>query len=96
MNLTITVADEVVRRARIRAPEQGTSVNAILRDFLASYAGAELVRRAIDSARRYRIAVWDALIVEAARSRGCERVLSEDLHAGQSFDGVVIENPFDC
>jgi plasmid stability protein len=41
MNLTIAVDDEVLRRARIRALEQGTSVNAVLRQFLESYAGAE-------------------------------------------------------
>jgi len=41
MNLTITIDDEVLRRARIRALEQGTSVNAVLRRFLESYAGAE-------------------------------------------------------
>ena len=40
MNLTITVDDEILRRARIRALEQGTSVNAVLREFLESYAGA--------------------------------------------------------
>ena len=40
MNLTIVVDDEVLRRARIRALEQGTSVNAVLRQFLESYAGA--------------------------------------------------------
>ncbi|MEX2530552.1 MAG: hypothetical protein WD960_07255 [Gemmatimonadota bacterium] len=38
-NLTITVDDEALRRARIRALEQGTSVNAILREFLEAYAG---------------------------------------------------------
>lgn len=54
----------------------------------------EMVRRAIDTSRRFRIAVWDAMIVEAARSAGCDRVLSEDLQAGQDFDGVTIENPF--
>lgn len=54
----------------------------------------EMVRRAIDSSRRFRIAVWDALIIEAARSAGCDRVLSEDLQAGQDFDGITIENPF--
>jgi len=32
--------------------------------------------------------------VEAARTAGCERVLSEDLQHGQDFGGVVIENPF--
>lgn len=42
MNLTITVDDEVLRRARIRALTQGTSVNAVLRDFLKSYAGSDI------------------------------------------------------
>ena len=37
-NLTITVDDDVLRRARVRALEQGTSVNAILSDHLARYA----------------------------------------------------------
>jgi len=39
-NLTITVDESVLRRARIRALEHGTSVNAILRDYLERYAGA--------------------------------------------------------
>ena len=41
MNLTITVDDETLRRARIRALSQGTSVNAVLRELLESYAGSE-------------------------------------------------------
>ena len=41
MNLTITVDDETLRRARIRALTQGTSVNAILREFLESFAGSD-------------------------------------------------------
>lgn len=54
----------------------------------------ELVRRAIATGRRYDLAIWDALIIEAARTSGCRRVLSEDLQFGQDFDGVVVENPF--
>ncbi len=38
-NLTITVDDEALRRARLKALEQGTSVNALLREFIESYAG---------------------------------------------------------
>lgn len=38
-NLTITVEDEALKRARLKALEQGTSVNALLRDYLESYAG---------------------------------------------------------
>ena len=40
MNLTIAVDDEVLRRARIRALEEGSSVTAVLREHLESYAGA--------------------------------------------------------
>ncbi len=54
----------------------------------------DLVRRAIETGRRFNIAVWDALIIEAARASGCRRVLSEDLNSGQDFEGVVVENPF--
>jgi len=38
-NLTLSVDEEIVRRARIRALEQGTSVNAVLRQMLEAYAG---------------------------------------------------------
>ncbi|MBX3590970.1 MAG: hypothetical protein KF755_08685 [Burkholderiaceae bacterium] len=38
-NLTITVDDEVLKKARIRALEQGSSVNAVLRELLEAYAG---------------------------------------------------------
>lgn len=38
-NLTVTVDERVLRRARIRALEQGTSVNAVVGEYLESYAG---------------------------------------------------------
>jgi len=40
-NLTLSIEEDILRRARIRALEQGTSVNSVVRDFLASYAGVE-------------------------------------------------------
>ena len=52
MNLTITVDDELLRRARIRALNQGTSVNAILREFLESYAGSDTENAARDQLAR--------------------------------------------
>ena len=39
MNLTISVSGHVLKRARIRALEEDTSVNAVLSDYLAAYAG---------------------------------------------------------
>jgi predicted nucleic acid-binding protein len=40
------------------------------------------------------ISYWDAAILEAARSVGCEVVLSEDLSHGQDYAGIRVENPF--
>ena len=39
-NLTITVDERLLKQARIRALEDGTSVNALLRAYLERYAGA--------------------------------------------------------
>lgn len=44
-NLTVTVDEDVLKKARLRALEQGTSVNAVVRGFLESYAGTESARQ---------------------------------------------------
>ena len=48
MNLTITVQDELLKRARMRALEDNTTVNAVLRNFLERYAYATRQRRAAE------------------------------------------------
>lgn len=46
-NLTLTIDDETLRAARIRALEQGVSVNALVREYLAAYAGRGGAREAV-------------------------------------------------
>ena len=53
-----------------------------------------LMRDAFVASQRWRISYWDAAVVEAARTCGCDVLLSEDLSAGQNYDGVRVENPF--
>ena len=53
-----------------------------------------LVRRAVSTSRRYQISYWDGLIIAAAERAGCTRLITEDLNAGQSYNGVVTTNPF--
>lgn len=38
-NLTLAIEDDVLRRARIRALERGTSVNEVVREYLKTYVG---------------------------------------------------------
>lgn len=54
----------------------------------------EIVRASIVTRERFQISYWDAAIIEAARSLGCDTVLSEDLSDGQDYGGVRVENPF--
>ena len=55
-NLTLTVDEDILRRARIRALELGTSVNALVRDYLGQLAGrstaaAEGIAEFLDATR---------------------------------------------
>ena len=56
--------------------------------------GLAMVLRSISSSRAWKISLWDALIVEAARARDCARLLSEDMQHGRLFGSVRVENPF--
>ena len=58
-NLTITVDEGTLKRARMRALEEDTSVNAILREYLEDYADRrqerrEAGRRLLEAARNSR------------------------------------------
>lgn len=75
-NLTITVDDEVLRKARIRALEQGSSVNAVLRELLEAYAG---VRRGQSAAAADLIALSD----EVQSRRGGRTWTRDELHERQ-------------
>ncbi len=72
-NLTVTIDDELLRRARLRALEQGTSVNALLRDYLVAYAGADEAQRG---------ALADLLELSAASTsrRGAATWTRDELH----------------
>ncbi|HET6582306.1 MAG TPA: hypothetical protein VFG69_02640 [Nannocystaceae bacterium] len=73
-NLTITIDDDLLRRARMQALAQGTSVNAVLRAFLEAYVGSdgriEARRRLVELAKRAR----------SGSGRGGRTWTRDDLH----------------
>ena len=54
----------------------------------------EVFELAVVISQRYRITYWDGAILAAAHSLGCDAVYSEDLSAGQNYDGLRVINPF--
>ena len=53
-----------------------------------------IVLAAAATRERFKISYWDAAILEAARSAGCDVVLSEDLDDRTDYAGIRVENPF--
>ena len=51
-NITISVADDVYRAARIRAAETGTSVSALVGHYLASLAGLDAETARLEAQQR--------------------------------------------
>ena len=55
----------------------------------------ETVDLALSYRQTYRLNYWDCLILAAAKQSGCEAVFSEDMNAGQDYDGMRVINPFE-
>jgi hypothetical protein len=72
-NLTIAVDEQLLKRARLRALREGTSVNRLLRERLLSY---------VEDDRRRRKAIRDLLrLSRAARSgSGGRKLRREDIY----------------
>ena len=73
--------------------QAATLVEAFLR-FPVQESTVALMRAALDTGERFRISYWDAAIIEAARSLGCDTLLSEDLGHGTDYGGLRVVNPF--
>lgn len=73
MKLTVTVDDDVLKRARRRARQEGTTVDAVLRDYLESYAGGP-------PGRREAIGRFLALPESANTGRGDATWTRDELH----------------
>ena len=72
-NLTIAIDEAIVRQARVRAIQEGTSVSAKVREFLAGYAMGEQAQQ--DAAQAF----IDAARVSQANASGT-RWSREDAH----------------
>lgn len=72
-NLTIVLDDDLLRRARVRAAQLDTSVNAVLRDYLLNWVGH-------DEARALAIRAFTEQARQATSSSGGHRWTRDELH----------------
>ncbi len=82
---------------KIQKPIAKSEAREILRAYLC-WSIKELaplsIVRATEIEEKHRLSFWDALVIVAAYEAKCEKILTEDLNAGQIIEGVLIENPF--
>ena len=95
--ISIQVLSEFYAAVTKKLGMKGEEAEASIRD-LGSWvihrpSHADLVQ-AIRLHRRYRIAWWDALVLNSAIELGCSVCWTEDLRDGQRYGAVTVRNPF--
>ncbi len=85
----------VTRKAATPLPaDQAAQVIQDFSDWIVHRPGLKDILAAVELHLRYRISFWDAMIVQSTRQSGCNLIWSEDLFAGQEYDGVKVVDPF--
>jgi predicted nucleic acid-binding protein len=82
---------------KIGSPLAASAAREVVRDYAAwvdSPITAATIARASEIGEIWQISFWDAMILAAAEQSGAERVLTEDLNAGQKIAGIEIVSPF--
>lgn len=97
---SVQVLNEFVSVARRKQALDWDETQSLLETFKAALRieplTVETHERAVQLARRYRLSIYDALIVSAAELADCDILYSEDMQDGQIMDGVTIRNPFEA
>lgn len=66
----------------------------VFRPLMAVHSSPALLGEALRLSARHHLHWYDSLIVAAAIEGECEILYSEDLHHGQRFGNLRVENPF--
>lgn len=95
--ISFQVLQEFYAKVSSKWPPARQKAQAEVRNLLAWRPVAvdgDLLQLAWKVQERYRFSFWDALIVAAAKAASCRYLLTEDLHADQDLDGLIVIDPF--
>lgn len=83
-----------VTRTQPLSHEEATALIRLWLRFTVIELSVSLMQSALRLKKHYQTSYWDAAIIAAASQAGCKELLSEDLNHGQSYEGVLLVNPF--
>lgn len=96
--VTAVVLTEAARVARKKWRWDWSTTNDLLRTIRSNTAclplSCDAEVRGLWYAERYKLQVFDALIIASAVLAGCTTLWSEDMHNGLLIDGLTVRNPF--
>ncbi len=84
----------VTRKAKMPADEARALVQDWMDLFPVAAADGRTLRSAISLKQQHGFALWDAMLVEAARRAGVTRLLTDDVQDGRKIGALRLENPF--
>jgi predicted nucleic acid-binding protein len=82
---------------KIGVPLATVAAREVVRDYASwveSSITAATIVRGSEISEVWQISFWDGMILAAAEQSGAERLLTEDLNAGEKIAGIEIVNPF--
>lgn len=95
--ISFQVLQEFYAKVTQKWPAATDHARAEVRDLLqwkpVSVDGA-IIEQGLKIQDRYKFSFWDALTVAAAKHASCAYMLTEDLQAEQTIDGVTVVDPF--
>jgi len=94
--ISVQVLQELLHNIRMKLRDDAGATE-LVADYLAWPVVPNdlgLFRAGMDAMARYRLSVWDALIVAAANRAGASELWTEDLNSGQLYGAVRAVNPF--
>jgi predicted nucleic acid-binding protein len=96
----VAISVQVLQEMHVNLVKRGVSqeeAGQLVRDY-SQWAVVEntldLLLSALDEQVRWKISLWDSLILAAARSCGAPELITEDFNHGQDYNGVRAINPF--
>jgi len=95
--VSIQVLCELYSVATRKLRFKGEEAEQIIGDFGAWFIHRPTHASLLNAARlerRYRIAWWDALVLNSALEAGCTTLWTEDFTDGQRFSSLRVRNPF--
>jgi len=95
--ISFQVLQEFYAKITKKWPSARDDVRAEVRDLLKwnpVVVNDVIIERGWKIQDRYKLSFWDSLVIAAARQALCGYLLTEDLRAGQEFEGLVVVNPF--